>query len=206
MCRHRKFPINKAWVVILLAALLSACASQRSVFPGAGAGADASSPEQLHSWHISGKLGVRAPENSGSASLNWEQARDSYRIRLTGPLGMGGTVIDGDASGVTLKQSGQPTRRARHPQTLLYEALGWSMPVEELKYWVRGLPAPGSAPSNMTRNDSQQISAMQQAGWQLNFSNYQPRGSLWLPGKIRAERTVANQLVRVTLVIKDWRI
>ena len=39
----------------------------------------------LDGWQISGKVGIRAPRDSGSGTLFWLQRQDYYDIRLAGP-------------------------------------------------------------------------------------------------------------------------
>ena len=43
----------------------------------------------LDGWQISGKVGIRAPRDSGSGTLFWLQRQDYFDIRLSGPLGRG---------------------------------------------------------------------------------------------------------------------
>src|SRR5690625_7872877 len=49
----------------------------------------------LETWYVSGQLGVRLPDNSGSARLRWQQTQDDFRIDLSGPFGQGRTLIQG---------------------------------------------------------------------------------------------------------------
>ena len=42
--------------------------------------------ETLDGWQISGKIGIRAPQESGSGTLFWLQRREYFDIRLSGPL------------------------------------------------------------------------------------------------------------------------
>jgi outer membrane lipoprotein LolB len=46
----------------------------------------------LDGWQIDGKIGIRAPKDSGSGTLFWLQRQDYYDIRLSGPLGRGARV------------------------------------------------------------------------------------------------------------------
>ncbi|AOS95515.1 Outer-membrane lipoprotein LolB precursor [Microbulbifer aggregans] len=186
---------------LLMLALLTACASQTQQKPPVA-------PElpvmQLQQWTIKGKLGVRSPNDNGSANLTWlQQSQPNYRIHLSGPLGAGATVINGTPAGVSLKRGDEPTTHAANPSQLTALALGWPLPVDEMFYWVRGLPAPGNAAGE--RRDAQGLlQSLQQAGWQLNFSGYQNVGAYVLPTRIKAETRQAAGPVKVTLVIKEW--
>lgn len=160
---------------------------------------------QLNQWHLSGKLGVRVLANntsSGSAYLDWQQQPEDYAIRLSGPLGQGTTWIKGNASGVLLEQPGQPPLTANTPEQLIYQTLGWELPISDLFYWVRGIPAPQTPIEKQEKTPSGSLAQLQQSGWQLAFSRYNTVGPWQLPGKIVAER----DSVRLTLVIKNWRL
>lgn len=187
-------------LVALLALVLGACASQKPQPPTAAG----QSAMQLQSWTIRGKLGVRSPTDNGSANLTWQQqAAAIYRIHLSGPLGAGATVISGSPGGVSLQRGDEPPLQARNPAQLTMDTLGWPLPATEMFYWVRGLPAPGGV-SSQQRNPQGQLQSLQQAGWRLNFSEYQNRGPYVLPSRIKAETRGAAGPVKVTLVIKEW--
>lgn len=185
----------------LFALLLAACAGQQQRPPAIGGQPAA----QLQHWTIKGKLGVRSPRDNGSANLSWQQqSAADYRIHLSGPLGAGATVISGSAAGVSLQRGDEPPLQAANPAQLTLQTLGWPLPVNEMYYWVRGLAAPGSAASNEQRNAQGQLLRLRQAGWQLNFTDYQSAGPYMLPTRIKAETTQAAGPVKVTLVIKEW--
>lgn len=185
----------------LLAALLSACAGQQPQPPTA-----ADSPAaQLQHWVIQGKLGVRSPGDNGSANLQWwQRSAQNYRIHLSGPLGAGATVINGTPAGVSLQRGSEPPIQARNPAQLTMQILGWPLPVAEMYYWVRGMAAPGIPVESQQQDNRGQLQNLQQAGWNLNFSNYLNAGPYVLPTRIVAETQQAAGPVKVTLVIKEW--
>ncbi|MFI2811651.1 MULTISPECIES: lipoprotein insertase outer membrane protein LolB [Microbulbifer] len=192
--------------IALVALLLGACAGQqKNPLPVPVPGTGGHSVEQLQSFTIAGKLGVRSPTDNGSANINWEQqAAANYRIHLSGPLGAGATIITGNSGGVSLKRGSEPPMRAANPAQLTQQMLGWPLPVREMFYWVRGLPAPGGT-AGEKRNSAGQLQALQQAGWQLEFSDYQRVGRYTLPTRIKARTNQAAGPVKVTLVIKEWQ-
>lgn len=194
--------------LVATALTIAACASQQQEpqqpqLPQAP-GAEKPSVAQLQNWTIKGKVGVRSPEENGSANLNWQQqAATSYRINLSGPLGAGATVITGSPAGVSLKSGSEPPLQAPTAAQLTMQALGWPLPVDEMVYWVRGLAAPGPAAGEQ-RDAAGQLQSLQQSGWRLVFSGYESRGPYVLPTRIIGETTGAAGPVKVTLVIKEW--
>jgi outer membrane lipoprotein LolB len=158
--------------------------------------------KRLEHWQISGKLGVRMPGENNSANLRWQQRARDFRIDLSGPFGQGRVIISGDDQLVTLEQAGQPPQYASTSEELIWETSGLYLPLADLRYWVRGIPAPGKPVVRREANDQGLLERLEQSGWQLTYSQY-TRAEGWpLPGRIVAE----HRDVRVTLVIRQWDI
>ena len=189
-----------------LIALLAGCAGITSHEAVQGKG-DASkwriNKEQLASldgWQINGKVGIRAPKDSGSGTLFWLQRQEYYDIRLSGPLGRGAARLTGRPGAVSLEVANQGRYDAPDPETLLKDQLGWKLPVSHLVWWVRGLPAPDSK-SSLTLDADSRLSNLEQDGWQIEYLSYTEQNGYWLPERMKLH----GQDLDVTLVIKDWQ-
>lgn len=158
--------------------------------------------QRLDSWQLSGKLGARLPDNSGSARLRWHQDQGDYRIDLSGPFGQGRVIIETTDTGVRLRQGGEPPMEAASAEALMWQTTGWRVPVAELIYWVRGIPAPDSRHRVLDRTPEGLLKTLRQSGWTLHYSDYQTTGLMPLPGRIIAER----RHTRLTLIVYDWSL
>lgn len=157
----------------------------------------------LDHWALDGKLGIRTSEESGSLRLQWQQQDDHYQIRASDPIGRQLARLDGDDKGVVLTQGDQQLY-AQTPEALLAAQLGWPLPVSDLLYWVRGLPAPGDY-QNLGLNEMGQLDLLEQHGWQLTFDQYRAQGHLPpLPTKISA--TQPDSGLRIKLLIYNWTL
>lgn len=198
-------PILRNLLLLTLILTLSACSNlhQRETleFGGDTAAwqAHRKAVTPLDSWTLQGKLGVRAPRESGSGTVLWLQEHDQYDIRLSGPLGRGATRIQGNDHGVTLDIAGQPPMSAPSAEALLEQQVGWRLPVEHLLWWVRGLPAPGS-PSHLQLNPDSQLARLAQAGWTVEYSRYQQIDGVQLPQRLQ----LSGYDMLLTLVITHW--
>ena len=153
----------------------------------------------LDAWQISGKLGIRSEQESGSAVLFWLQRQDYFDIRLTGPLGQGSTRLTGRQGAVSLEIANRGTFQATSAQDLMQQQLGWSLPVENLLWWVRGLPAPHSK-SQVQLDSNSLLARLEQDNWQVEYLSYRSENGLQLPERIKLSGAGLN----ITLVIKEW--
>ena len=193
-------------IVISLLALLTGCAglTNREAIEGQGNPhlwkAHKAQIGALDAWQINGKVGIRAPKDSGSGTLFWLQRQDYYDIRLSGPLGRGAARLTGRPGAILLEVANQGRYEAESPEALLEEQLGWRLPVSHLQWWVRGLPAPDSK-SRVTLDSNSQLARLQQDGWDVEYLSYAEQNGYSLPQRIKLHGTNLD----VTLVIKDWQ-
>ena len=193
-------------VVFSLIAVLAGCAGFGAPVFSEGHGSPAlwSAHKQqltrLDGWQISGKVGIRAPKESGSATLFWLQRQDYYDIRLSGPLGRGAARLTGRPGSVLLEVANQGRYEAPTPEALFGLQLGWSLPVSHLVWWVRGLPAPGSK-SRVTLNGDSRLANLEQDGWKIEYLSYVEQNGFWLPERVKLHGPDLD----VTLVVKDWQ-
>ena len=189
-----------------LALLLAGCAGlgpQESV-EGSGSAEDWNAHKAqistIDGWQISGKIGIQAPQDSGSGTLFWLQRQDYFDIRLSGPLGRGATRLTGRPEAVALEVAGQGRFEAESPEALVESQLGWQLPVSNLLWWVRGVPAPDSR-SRVQLNADGRLARLQQDGWDVEYLSYTDEDGFSLPSRIK----LAGRDLKITLVVKDWQ-
>jgi outer membrane lipoprotein LolB len=193
-------------LVFSLIALLAGCAglTSREALEGEGSPALWQSHKQqigsLDAWQISGKVGIRAPQDSGSGTLFWLQRQDYYDIRLSGPLGRGAARLTGRPGAIQLEVANQGRYQAASPEQLLQQQLGLNLPVSHLLWWIRGLPAPDSK-SRLTLDGDSRLAQLSQAGWQVEYLRYAEQDGYWLPERLK----LSGHDLQITLVIKDWQ-
>ncbi|WP_252178968.1 lipoprotein insertase outer membrane protein LolB [Endozoicomonas sp. 4G] len=154
----------------------------------------------LDHWHLKGRLGLRVPGDSGALSLEWQQNKERYLIYLDGPLGQSVAKINGQPGSVELEASGK-RYRDQNPEKLLFELTGWDLPVSLLRYWVMGLPSPGSRAS-IRLNNQGYPELMTQQGWQVEYLQYKDFSGITLPARIK----VRQGEVEATLFARTWQL
>lgn len=153
----------------------------------------------LTRWSASGKLAIRTKAQSQSAGFNWQQDDHSTHILLTGPLGLGATSIDSDRHTLKISRDGD-TETFDMSSGLADEAtIGWNLPLQELPFWIRGLPYP-EAPIEGQIIQQSLLQQLQQQGWTITYENYASFDRLTLPTRITIERNDT----RARLIIRNW--
>jgi len=157
--------------------------------------------DALNNWTMRGKIGIKLDGKAKSANIEWRNYRKDYTIQIHGAFGLGSAELKKSGRKVTLKTKNTKVS-ARSPEQLLEQNLGWSMPVSDLKYWIKGLPAPTSKANQSARNEQGLLTELTQNGWRIRFKRYQNQQGYTLPGKIIA----THERLEITLIAKSWRI
>lgn len=155
---------------------------------------------QIDHWNTAGKIGIRTPDDSQSASLSWNQNQQAYNISLKGPLGQGGATISGDQYSSTLEIPGEQPLAAGSPEELLSLRLGWEIPVKDAQYWIKGIPSPNSN-YDLTLADNR-LAKLTQQGWDIEYQSYVEGSKTSLPRKL----TMTREELKLTLILRNWRI
>ncbi|MCW8398517.1 lipoprotein insertase outer membrane protein LolB [Legionella sp. PATHC038] len=196
----------KRLIIMITPFLLTACAPPR---PAAELPENKVMPveqrkaktETVSSWELRGAMAAKNKNKGWSAAMNWRQEGPSaYQIRLMGPLGSGTVLIDKKGNTITY-QDGPKKISSHNADELLVEQTGIRLPVNNLYYWVRGLPAPGPVQTEH-RDKYNHLVALEQNGYTINFTKYTSVKGIDLPSMIRLE----GNGVMVKVVIQNWTI
>lgn len=156
---------------------------------------------KVSSFELNGAMAAKNKSKGWSASMNWLQnGPSSYQLRLIGPLGGGSVLVKRSGSTITF-QDGEKSSTSSNADELLQEKTGIRLPVNNLYYWVRGLPAPGDKASE-SHDKYNHLVQLKQSGYTINFTKYTSVKGVDLPSMIRLE---GNGLM-VKVIIKNWNV
>jgi outer membrane lipoprotein LolB len=178
----------RAFAAVLLAALLAACAA----IPRA-----ARDPQP---FDLLGRVLVTYTGGAVTANLRWQHALEQDQIWLMTPTGQTLAFIVDSPAGATLTRADQRQYRADSVEALTRQALGWSLPLSLLQYWVRGQPAPGNV-TRVERGPGGEVVALDQNGWRTAFT-YHAEGDM--SGKVR-RLDLSDGANDIRLVVDTWR-
>lgn len=146
-----------------------------------------------------GKLALRTPEQAESAGFRWHQQGSQTRIELSGPMGVNATTLRSDGRELEVLQGDQRSHWDISDPALPVLESGWQLPLSALPYWLRGIPAPQFDVDELAL-ESERLSLLRQAGWEVNVERYGRFGDLDLPTRLQ----IRHDERRVRLVIRRW--
>jgi len=145
---------------------------------------------------------------SWTGSFSWDQSPQAIKISLQSPFGQTLATIDVTDTGATLTQPDHAPRRAPNVDALALQALGWPLPVSNLRNWLqayviakdgtRMLATPQSTAPIATQDD-----------WRISYVSWQDdqdSGMQNVPKRIDMERDTAEVgKLQMRLVITSWQ-
>jgi len=150
-------------------------------------------------WALSGHIAISDGKDGGSGRIDWKQHGTDFDIRLSAPVTRQSWRLVREGDRVRLEGLEGGTREGTDAQALLYQALGWLVPVDALSAWARGARASSNAaqlqfgadglPSLLTEDD-----------WSVDYRAWDTAGNPPRPKKVFASQGDA----KVRLSVDSW--
>jgi outer membrane lipoprotein LolB len=191
------------WLRAPLAGLLLWLAGCQTVPPVAGQPWPQQRAElqAIERFEFAGRIAVANGNEGFSAGLRWQQQGVASDLSVTAPLGVSALQIQFDGSNVRVIGSDGARLDGEQATEALQRALGFSPPLQSLRYWLLGCSDP-SQPADEVLGEDQRLQSLQQAGWRVAYDAYQRAGRQWLPSRMVLNRDA----LRVRLVISRWQL
>ncbi|MEM1244345.1 MAG: lipoprotein insertase outer membrane protein LolB [Pseudomonadota bacterium] len=192
---------------LVIFSFLSSCTLFEPSAPGTATGvynaelAKAKKPNNLSHWTINGRIAIITPTQSQNASVYWRQQRSDYTMQFIAPLGTGAVRLSGSRNRVTLVNAQGKSFSAKSAENLLEQQLGWRIPVANLFYWIRGIPAP-NIPANKQYDKNGDLASLRQQGWKISYLSYAKFGEYSLPTRI----FLNYGKLKLRLIITRWQL
>lgn len=168
---------------VAAAALLGACATlpEHGIAPPGG-------------FELSGRVAVLHAKESGSARIFWRHSQDTDEMLLTSPVGQSVAKISRDGDRYRLLTADNKEYRARDPESLTEQALGWRLPLSGLSDWVQGRASP-DRPAEVSGRAGEGLD-IRQDGWTVAYEEFRDGR----PYRLRLSR----ESVEIRLVVDEW--
>lgn len=195
------------WLAVLLPLLLAACVPAPAVrMQGDAAAFSAQQAReqalgQVDHWVLQGRLGVSDGWQGGSGSFSWTQDGSRYVFVLRAPITGRSFRLSGGPDGAQLEGLDGGTLHGPDAEALMRRALGWEVPLGDLRAWVLGLRA-DSGPAELSFSADRLPARLQQDGWTVDYHEWDSSRRPPLPKKVFAARAPYT----VRLSIESWQL
>lgn len=152
-------------------------------------------------WQLQGRLGVSDGKHGGSGSFSWIQNGEQYTFVLRAPITGKSFRLRGGPDGAELDGLDQGPLQGRDAETLMRQALGWEVPLRDLRAWVLGVRAP-HVPAQLSFGENHLPSLLHQDGWSVDYRQWDDTRQPPLPTRVYASKPP----YKVRLSIDSWQL
>ena len=195
--------LRKAYWLLVLLVALNACTGvsvKESVVDKQLAYQDrAEKLGAITAWGFVGRISLDDGEQGGSGRLQWDVEQQNSVLDFHAAMGRGAWHLEIGPEGAVLEEANGIEQSAKGVNALIQERMGWSIPVDALQWWVRGLSAPGTSEIEELDREGLLIH-LEQFGWSVDFNRYDSDAGVDLPVRLDARR----DNYRVKLAIGSW--
>ncbi len=153
----------------------------------------------LKQWIVFGRMSIQTPDDAWTGKLEWRQYPLNYQILFSAPTGQGTIKIRGDDAHVVLETSKGQSFISDDEESLLYDQLGWELPIDKLRQWMLGLSALNQL-SKITLDETGNIRQLNYPGWEVNYFGFQSVDTYMLPKKL----FITGPKLKFRIIIDNW--
>lgn len=158
--------------------------------------------KQIKTFEIKGRIGIVNPADSFSSNYFWkQQAQEHFHFRMYGAFGQTYAMVKVTPQLTSLDTGDERHFEGQDAEQLLYQVLGWSLPVGYLQDWIKGLPT-GVGQGDILINADGTLQQIQYLDYIVDFERYQIKNHTALPGRIK----IVQGDNKVTLSIRHWSL
>ncbi|HLS17455.1 MAG TPA: lipoprotein insertase outer membrane protein LolB [Paenalcaligenes sp.] len=190
----------------LLLAVLAACAGIPSDRSGTAQDQKAAALAEIppisaeQPFHRQGRFAVHAERMNDKpeaiqGGFSWYDNGDQLVLELRNPLGHVMAQLQVDERGAWLQEPRAGMRFGESADALAQEIFDQPIPVEGLRYWLRGAPSPQA--SDIGPDDQGRLEQARDQGWRITLNEYDAQG----PKRLLLVFHQGGQRITVRIVI-----
>ncbi len=160
--------------------------------------------QQLSQYQTRGAFAYLSDKQKVYARFFWQQTSpQDYRLLLTNPLGSTELELR-VASGVAQLTDNQGRRYVSdNPQEMIQQLTGMSIPLEDLRQWILGLPGEAEILKLDPQSRLSQLTFRQDnAVWTVDYQSYDNKVTPSLPNRLELQQGDN----RIKLKMDDWTV
>ncbi len=160
---------------------------------------------QIDNWEIRGRVALFVDDDVYNLGLNWTLEKNHSTLKLEAAMGQGVIQLENNNTEVILQTSEGDSYYGQNAEQVLKQSTGWSIPVEGLESWIKGINHNQS--DYLPEIDSTgKARSLMQDEWRINYLQYataslEKYNNPELPRKIYMKR----QNLALKIVIDQWQ-
>ena len=156
---------------------------------------------RLETWQATGRLAVRTAQDGFSAHFDWRQVPGDGELSVRGPFGAGAARISIAADRIRIESGSEAPIEIAAPydalEPVLSTRIGFPLPLESLRYWLLGVPAPGIAV------EATGADGFEQSGWRIAARAFGAVAGA--PGPLPGQIEMTRGTTRIRVRVDRWR-
>ena len=148
-------------------------------------------------WRAEGHATIITEQKSGNLNMDWRQDNDDFDVHLIAPFGQSVIHIQRQQNLTTLRRPGRPPKKSEDAENLLRQHIGWTLPVEKLPSWLKGLT---NETSSFSLDPYGRLQSFQYLDWHIEYKSYQLAFGYELPKSIY----LTSKELEIRLAIEQW--
>ncbi len=190
----------RIYLLLIITLLISSCSLTQKKPPYDPVDKPDLALEHFVNWKIHGRISIKTPEDTNIVSIRWQQNQDDIHLRLYGSLGKtyARLVKTNGLATLTVENKTYTNSNARY---LLWSVLGWDLPIEEMQYWIKGIPHKKKLEQQIKRNDAGQLISFSYKNWTAEYAKYRNFENYQLPTKL----VLTHPKLRIRFSIQSWK-
>lgn len=155
--------------------------------------------QHLQTWSFKARVAGKYNDDGFRVGIRWRQRLQQFDIDLHGLLGRRIAIINGREDGVQINIVKGESYFAHASEDWMENLFGYPLPMNSLRYWIRGIPDPEQAHVSLQLDDRGRLRYLEQMGWKVNYKRYH-NDELALPAFIN----LSNADFTTNIIIDRW--
>jgi len=154
---------------------------------------------QVEAWVMKGRIAFRQNQEGWHGMIGWFHDQSLDEIKIAGPVGQGAFIIRSKGGAVEIQYADGRVEMAEKPDELIKKQLGFSIPLQAMRWWVLGLPIKGK-PFRVIEDSPDSVS-FRQDDWTVSQRDFHLFDGRIIPRRLKIENTNLS----LKLVVDRWK-
>ncbi|HFB66356.1 MAG TPA: outer membrane lipoprotein LolB [Aeromonadales bacterium] len=141
-------------------------------------------PQTLTRWEFKGRVAIKTKKDSNILRIHWRQNKEDISLRIYGSFGKTYASLV-RINGLSTLKVEDKTYQDNNAEILLWRVLGWQIPLDEMSYWIRGIPAKGNLSPTITKTKRDYLKTLDYNNWHISYQKYKTFAHYPLPIKLK---------------------